>query len=92
MRYLCTDFAAPHKSAGTPLPIFGAAAIPSAFSDVPSQAQRARQSLSPRTGPKLGYAVDRAEERTGPEDVGEQALMRGLDTAFPFFRLGLSLV
>ena len=39
---------------------------------------------------KLGYAVDRAEERTGPEDVGEQALMRGLDTAFPFFRLGLS--
>jgi hypothetical protein len=39
---------------------------------------------------KLGYAVDRAEERAGPEDVGEQALMRGLDTAFPFFRLGLS--
>ena len=39
---------------------------------------------------KFGYAVDRAEERTGPEDVGEQALMRGLDTAFPFFRLGLS--
>ena len=32
----------------------------------------------------------RAEERAGPEDVGEQALMRGLDTAFPFFRLGLS--
>jgi len=34
--------------------------------------------------------MDRAEERAGPEDVGEQALMRGLDTAFPFFRLGLS--
>ena len=50
-----------------------------------------RDNLSPtRTGVKLGYAVDRAEERTGPEDVGEQALMRGLDTAFPFFRLGLS--
>jgi len=32
----------------------------------------------------------RAEEKAGPEDVGEQALMRGLDTAFPFFRLGLS--
>jgi hypothetical protein len=32
----------------------------------------------------------RAEERAGPEDVGEQALMRGLDTAFPFVRLGLS--
>ena len=36
--------------------------------------------------------MDRAEEKAGPEDVGEQALMRGLDTAFPFFRLGLSLV
>ena len=34
--------------------------------------------------------MDRAEEKAGPEDVGEQALMRGLDTAFPFFRLGLS--
>ena len=32
----------------------------------------------------------RAEERAGPEDVGQQALMRGLDTAFPFVRLGLS--
>ena len=36
--------------------------------------------------------MDRAEEKAGREDVGEQALMRGLDTAFPFFRLGLSLV
>ena len=34
--------------------------------------------------------MDRAEEKAGPEDVGEQALMRGLDTAFPFFRPGLS--
>ena len=34
--------------------------------------------------------IDRAEEKAGREDVGEQALMRGLDTAFPFFRLGLS--
>ena len=34
--------------------------------------------------------MDRAEEKAGPEDVGEQALMRGLDTTFPFFRLGLS--
>jgi hypothetical protein len=34
--------------------------------------------------------MDRAEEKAGSEDVGEQALMRGLDTAFPFFRLGLS--
>jgi len=36
----------------------------------------------PRTGVKLGYAVDRVEERTGPGDVGEQALIRGLATAF----------
>jgi len=36
--------------------------------------------------------MDRAEEKAGSKDVGEQALMRGLDTAFPFFRLGLSLV
>ena len=52
----------------------------------------AREYLPPRTGVKLGYAVDRAEERTEPEDVGEQALIRGLATAFPFFRLGLSRV
>jgi len=32
--------------------------------------------------------MDRAEERAGPEDVGQQALMRGLDTAFPFFVWG----
>jgi hypothetical protein len=32
--------------------------------------------------------MDRAEEKAGPEDVGEQALMRGLDTAFPFFVWG----
>jgi len=35
--------------------------------------------------------MNRAEERAGPEDVGDQALMRGLVTAFPFVRLGLSL-
>ena len=34
--------------------------------------------------------MDRAEERAGPEDVGDQTLIRGLDTAFPFVRLGLS--
>jgi hypothetical protein len=32
--------------------------------------------------------MDRAEERAGPEDVGDQALMRGLVTAFPLVRLG----
>ena len=35
--------------------------------------------------------MDRAEERAGPEDVGDQTLMRGLDTALRFVRPGLSL-
>ena len=35
--------------------------------------------------------MDRAEVRAGPEDVGDQTLIRGLDTAFPFVRPGLSL-
>jgi len=35
--------------------------------------------------------MDRAEERAGPEDVGDQALIRGLDTALPLVRPGLSL-
>jgi hypothetical protein len=35
--------------------------------------------------------MNRAEVRAEPEDVGDQALMRGLDTAFPFVRPGLSL-
>ena len=52
---------------------------------------RARDFLaSTRTHREVVALMDRAEERAGPEDVGEQALMRGLDTAFPFFRLGLS--
>jgi hypothetical protein len=48
-----------------------------------------------RVAPCLLYrpcgVMDRAEERAGPEDVGDQALMRGLVTAFPFVRPGLSL-
>jgi hypothetical protein len=47
------------------------------------------ETFSTRSGVKL--VVDRAEERAGPEDVGDQALMRGLVTAFPFVRPGLSL-
>lgn len=35
--------------------------------------------------------MDRTEERTGPEDVGDQTLVRGLVPAFPLMRLGLSL-
>jgi hypothetical protein len=42
-----------------------------------------QQFISLRTGVKSGYAVNRAGGRTEPEDVSEQALMRGLDTAFP---------
>ena len=59
-------------------------------SDVPSQAHSARFPVSTWTHREVLALMDRAEERAGPEDVGEQALMRGLDTAFPFFRLGLS--
>src|SRR6202048_2484276 len=59
-------------------------------SDVPSQAHSARLPISTGTHREVLALMVRAEEKAGPEDVGEQALMRGLDTAFPFFRLGLS--
>ena len=61
-------------------------------SDVPSQAHSVRFPILTRTHREVLAPMDRAEEKAGPKDVGEQALMRGLDTAFPFFRLGLSLV
>ena len=35
--------------------------------------------------------MDRAGVRAGPEDFGDQTLIRGLDTAFPFSRPGLSV-
>jgi len=60
--------------------------------NVPSQAHSARFPISTRTLREVLAPMDRAEEKAGPKDVGEQALMRGLDTAFPLFRLGLSLV
>jgi hypothetical protein len=59
---------------------------------LPSQVHSAQFPASTRTHREVLALMDRAEEKAGPEDVGEQALMRGLDTAFPFFRLGLSLV
>ena len=59
-------------------------------SDVPSQAHSARFPVPTRTHREVLALMDRAEEKAGREDVGEQALMRGLDTAFPFFRPGLS--
>jgi hypothetical protein len=34
--------------------------------------------------------MDRAGVRAGPEDVGDQTLIRGLGTAFPFVRPGLT--
>jgi hypothetical protein len=61
-------------------------------SDVPSQVHSAWFSVSTKTHREVLALMDRAEEKAGSKDVGEQALMRGLDTAFPFFRLGLSLV
>ena len=42
-------------------------------------------------GHEVDRVMDRAEERAGPEDVGDQTLIRGLDTALPFVRPGLSL-
>ena len=50
--------------------------------------QRERYFFSACTRVKLGYAVDCTEQRTGPEDVGEHALMCGLDTHFRFFVWG----
>src|SRR5258708_26428811 len=65
-------------------------AVRTTHSDVPSQAHSARFPVSTWTHREVLALMDRAEEKAGPKDVGEQALMRGLDTAFPFFRLGLS--
>ena len=67
-----------------------ASILPDSHSDVPSQAHSARLPISTGTHREVLALMVRAEEKAGPEDVGEQALMRGLDTAFPFFRLGLS--
>ncbi|RZN33499.1 hypothetical protein CWO90_09775 [Bradyrhizobium sp. Leo121] len=58
----------------------------------PSQVHSAWFPVPTKTHREVLALMDRAEEKAGPKDVGEQALMRGLDTAFPFFRLGLSLV
>lgn len=69
---------------------FGEADHP--HSDVPRQAHSAQFPVSTRTHREVLALMNRAKEKAGPKDVGEQALMRGLDTAFPFFRLGLSLV
>lgn len=61
----------------------------SEHSDVPSQvltAQLVDVASRDATGE---HSMDRAEAETRPEDDGDQALMRGLDTACPFVRPGL---
>jgi len=65
-----------------------ASILPDSHSDVPSQAHSARLPISTGTHREVLALMVRAEEKAGPEDVGEQALMRGLDTAFPFFVWG----
>jgi len=77
---------------GAPLPAFaagraGARPDPS-HSDVPSQAHSARFPISTMTDREVLATMDRAEEKAGPKDVGEQALMRGLDPHFRFFVWG----
>jgi len=61
----------------------------SEHSDVQSQALRSRVGNAPFRDAAGGGVMDRAEVETRPEDVGDQALMRGLDTACPFVRPGL---
>jgi hypothetical protein len=63
----------------------------SQHSDVPSQALSAQLIALLLPCRQEVSGIDRAEVRAGPEDVGDQTLIRGLDTAFPFVRPGLSL-
>jgi transposase len=68
----------------------GNQASESEHSDVPSQAIRARfVDAACAIGKGQVLRMDRAEAETKPEDVGDQALMRGLATACPFVRPGL---
>jgi transposase len=61
----------------------------SEHSDVPSQALGARFVDVAASAAAVGVGMDRTEAETRPEDDGDQALMRGLDTACPFVRPGL---
>jgi transposase len=58
-------------------------------SDVQSQALRAQFVDVALRNAAASQFMDRAEAEARPEDVGDQALMRGLDTACPFVRPGL---
>jgi hypothetical protein len=55
------------------------AAVLPCHSDVPSQADGARFSVFTWTHREVLALMDRAEEKAGPKDVGEQALMRGFE-------------
>jgi transposase len=61
----------------------------SEHSDVPSQALRSRVIDAGPCDATREVWLDRAVAEARPEDVGVQALMRGLDTACPFVRPGL---
>ena len=58
-------------------------------SDVQSQALQAQFVDAALRNAPASQFMDRARAETRPEDVGDQALMRGLDTACPFVRPGL---
>jgi transposase len=67
----------------------GNQALESEHSDVQSQALRAQFVDVALRNAAASQFMDRAEAEARPEDVGDQALMRGLDTACPFVRPGL---
>jgi hypothetical protein len=48
--------------------------------------------VSTRTHREVLALMDRAEEKAGPEDVGEQALMRGFGYRISVFSSGAVLV
>ena len=61
----------------------------SEHSDVPSQSLTAQFVAAALAAPRTDFVMARAEAEARPEDDGDQALMRGLDTAFPCVRPGL---
>jgi len=67
----------------------GHQALESEHSDVQSQVLRAQFVDVALRNAAASQFMDRAEAEARPEDVGDQALMRGLDTACPFVRPGL---
>jgi hypothetical protein len=60
-------------------------------SDVPGQALSAQSIALLQPCWLRVWAIDRAGVRAGPEDVGDQTLIRGLGTAFPSLRASLKI-